>query len=125
MEPGMRVSGTTKDRRMVVVSKSGLMAQFMKGTGIRTRLMVEADLYTLMEMSTRESGLKTKPMATDTTIMWMELNTRESGVMISNMAKAKRSGLIMPSILESMLMARRKGLELSIGLMAPRTQVTL
>lgn len=110
---------------MAVGSNSGSMAQSTKVTGIRTRLMVEVDLYMLTETFMRDNGMKTRRMATDTTIMLTELNTRESGVMISSMARVKRFGQTMPSILEGMLTARRRGQELSTGQMGPLTQVIL
>ena len=76
------------------VSRNGQMALFMMDIGKTTEPMVKESLSILMVIFMMAIGSTIKPMAMECTIISMVPCTKETGEMISNMAKAKKAGLM-------------------------------
>jgi hypothetical protein len=76
----MKDSGMKKlEKEMVVEYFYGLMAQCMKVTGERTRLMEEEESFTVIKTSTLESGKTTRPMDSENSFMQTEQLMRVNG----------------------------------------------
>ena len=75
-----------------------------------------------MVMSTRANGRMIKLTDMESTCIQMGLSMKVTGKKISNTAKEKRHGLMVPVILETMLKERKMGLENSDGLTVQHTK---
>ena len=91
----MRASGTNKDGKTVVASKSGLTGHFTKVTGKMIRQMEEAASSTPMVTFTMAIGkmIKHTDMVSTTTLM--ARGTRAGGLKTNNTVRAKRSSQIL------------------------------
>jgi hypothetical protein len=73
--------------------KSGLMALSMRGSGLKIKPMVAADLSIQMVTSTRVIGSMIKLRVMEYILIWMELDIQDTGRKISKTGKAEKPGL--------------------------------
>ena len=86
----------SKNNDRVMVLKSLVMVIHILVNGRMIKLMEMVNLYRLMEGITKESGIKIWLKDRDgNTLQILDAYTLESGITISNMATAKKNGLIM------------------------------
>ena len=121
----MKASGTSKEGKMDVVSKSGLMDLFTRDTGKMTKQMVEVVLFMPMVTYTTVTGKMTRHTAMEFTTTLMERGPKAGGSRTSNMARARKSGLTMHVTKVSTKMARSMVTVSSSGLMAQLILATL
>lgn len=101
MELCIKVNGWVI-KRMVEVSKFGLMAQDMTASGGITWPMVSEDLSMPKEMFMKANGLKIKQMAMASTLISMEVATKDIGIKTNNTATVQSSGPMVQSTKEIM-----------------------
>ena len=110
--------------KMAEARNYGLTDLFMKATGRVIRLTDTEDSSMLMETFTMENGRKIRHTDMENITTQMEPNMKVNGLKINNMAKAKKSGPIMPFTRENITMERSTVRENSTGLMGLLTQAS-
>jgi hypothetical protein len=110
---------------MAKACRYGLMGHTMKGTGEMIRLTGEEDLFMLMEMCMRAIGKMIKLMVKVGTITQTVQSMRVIGEKISSMVTGRRHGQMAHAMRVNIRMARRTGMESSIGLMVLLTKASL
>ena len=101
--------------------RCGRMELSTRATGETMWLMAEANSITLMEMSTMACGKTIRPTDTECIAIRTDRSMKETGLMISNMAKAKRLGLMAAYTMATMLIPRKKAKVFTNGQMATNT----
>ena len=103
---------------MVKAHKSGQMVLAMTAISFWIIKRVSGESFTVMVMSMWGTGKTTSQMARVPITTWTERITRETGSTISIMAKARSTGLTVPSTMVSTVMGRSMDGAVSNGKMA-------
>lgn len=77
---------------MGLANKYGLMGQYMRALGLKTKLMVKEDLFITMVIYMKENGLTIKQMDMVSIFTIMVQNIKDTGKMINSTERAMNHG---------------------------------